>query len=42
MTFPSLLITFFLERLRANTRVIKKLTMYKYLNCSELAAKMSF
>jgi hypothetical protein len=42
MSFPSLLIIFFLERLRANTRVIKKLATYKYINCSKLAKKMSF
>ncbi len=35
MSFPSLLMIFFRERLRANVRDIKKMTIYKYLKCSE-------
>jgi len=33
---------FFLERLRANTRVIKKLETYKYINCSKFIKKKRF
>jgi hypothetical protein len=34
-----LLMIFFRERLRANVRDIKKMTIYKYLNCSKMAER---